>query len=90
MYSRATNYKKFGFSHFYTLTGPDVISHQDKIDDSPYVSDEATYESTHAKKSRKPMSNQFLQVITMQNHMPYHDWYKHNDFKADLHHGTSR
>ncbi|WP_438264889.1 sulfatase-like hydrolase/transferase, partial [Bifidobacterium catenulatum] len=40
MYSRATNYKKFGFSHFYTLTGPDVISHQDKIDDSPYVSDE--------------------------------------------------
>ena len=26
MYSRATNYKKFGFSHFYTLTGPDVIS----------------------------------------------------------------
>ena len=29
MYSRATNYKKFGFSHFYTLTGPDVISHQD-------------------------------------------------------------
>ena len=22
MYSRATNYKKFGFSHFYTLTGP--------------------------------------------------------------------
>ena len=39
MYSRATNYKKFGFSHFYTLTGPDVIKYQDKIDESPYVSD---------------------------------------------------
>lgn len=81
MYSRATNYKKFGFSHFYTLTGPDVISHQDKIDDLPYVSDEATYQST-LEEVRKTKSNQFLQVITMQNHMPYHDWYKHNDFKA--------
>ena len=81
MYSRATNYKKFGFSHFYTLTGPDVISHQDKIDDSPYVSDEATYQST-LEEVRKTKSNQFLQVITMQNHMPYHKWYKHNDFKA--------
>ena len=81
MYSRATNYKKFGFSHFYTLTGPDVISHQDKIDDSPYVSDEATYQST-LEEVRKTKSNQFLQVITMQNHMPYHDWYKHNDFTA--------
>ena len=52
MYSRATNYKKFGFSHFYTLTGPDVISHQDKIDDSPYVSDEATYQE-HAGGSQE-------------------------------------
>lgn len=68
MYSRATNYKKFGFSHFYTLTGPDVISHQDKIDDSPYVSDEATYEST-IEEVKKTDGNQFLQVITMQNHM---------------------
>ena len=82
MYSRATNYKKFGFSHFYTLTGPDVISHQDKIDDSPYVSDEATYEST-IEEVKKTDGNQFLQVITMQNHMPYHDWYKNNDFKAE-------
>ena len=82
MYSRATNYKKFGFSHFYTLTGPDVISHQDKIDESPYVSDEATYQST-LEEVRKTKSNQFLQVITMQNHMPYHEWYKHNDFKAE-------
>ena len=81
MYSRATNYKKFGFSHFYTLTGPDVISHQDKIDDSPYVSDEATYQST-LEEVKKTKSNQFLQVITMQNHMPYHEWYKNNDFKA--------
>lgn len=81
MYSRAINYKKFGFSHFYTLQGEDIISHQDKIDDSPYVSDAATYEST-LEEVRKTDGNQFLQVITMQNHMPYKNWYKNNDFKV--------
>ncbi len=82
MYSRATNYKKFGFSHFYTLTGPDIISHQDRIDDSPYVSDKATYKST-VEQVRKSKNSQFLQVITMQNHMPYHEWYRNNDFTAE-------
>lgn len=81
MYSRAINYKKFGFSHFYTLQGDDIISHQDKIDDSPYVSDEATYKST-LEEVRKTDGNQFLQVITMQNHMPYKNWYKNNEFKV--------
>lgn len=87
MYSRAINYKKFGFSHFYTLTGPDVISHQDKLDDSPYVSDAATYLSTleELKKTDHP---QFLQVITMQNHMPYHEWYADNDYTAESTTGT--
>ncbi len=82
MYSRATNYKKFGFSHFYTLTGPDVISHQEKIGSSPYVSDEATYEST-LEQLRSTNDSQFLQLITMQNHMPYHNWYEDNDFTAE-------
>ncbi|KFI94050.1 arylsulfatase [Bifidobacterium saguini DSM 23967] len=87
MYSRATNYKKFGFSHFYTLTGPDVIKYQDKIDDSPYVSDKSSYDSAlEGIKSGK--SNKFIQIITMQNHMPYHEWYKNNDYTAESTTGT--
>lgn len=82
MYSRATNYKKFGFSHFYTLTGPDVISHQEKLGSSPYVSDEATYEST-LEQIRSTNGSQFLQLITMQNHMPYHSWYEDNEFTVE-------
>lgn len=82
MYSRATNYEKFGFGHFYTLTGPDVISHQGKIDDSPYVSDQQTYLST-LEEVKKTDKAQFLQVITMQNHMPYHEWYQDNEFTAE-------
>ena len=80
-YSRATNYKKFGFAHFYTLQGDDIIKHRDKIDRSPYVSDKATYQSALEDISSTD-SNQFIQIITMQNHMPYNDWYADNEFKA--------
>ncbi len=87
MYSRATNYKKFGFSHFYTLTGPDVIKYQDKIDESPYVSDKSSYDSAlEGIKSGK--TNKFIQIITMQNHMPYHEWYENNDYTAEPTTGT--
>lgn len=87
MYSRATNYKKFGFSHFYALTGPDVIKYQDKIDESPYVSDKSSYDSAlEGIKSGK--TNKFIQIITMQNHMPYHEWYENNDYTAESTTGT--
>ena len=87
MYSRATNYKKFGFSHFYTLIGPDVIKYQDKIDESPYVSDKSSYDSAlEGIKSGK--TNKFIQIITMQNHMPYHEWYENNDYTAESTTGT--
>ena len=87
MYSRATNYKKFGFSHFYTLTGPDVIKYQDKIDESPYVSDKSSYDSAlEGIKSGK--TNKFIQIITMQNHMPYHEWYENNDYTSESTTGT--
>ena len=87
MYSRATNYKKFGFSHFYTLTGPDVIKYQDKIDESPYVSDKSSYDSA-LEGIRSGKTNKFIQIITMQNHMPYHEWYENNDYTAESTPGT--
>ncbi len=79
MYSRATNYRKFGFSHFYTLEGDDVIAHRDTVDKSPYVSDAATYRSVLDEVGSTD-ANQFISVITMQNHMPYNDWYSDNEF----------
>lgn len=87
MYSRATNYKKFGFSHFYTLTGPDVIKYQDKIDESPYVSDKSSYDSA-LEGIRSGKTSKFIQIITMQNHMPYHEWYENNDYTAESTTGT--
>lgn len=79
MYSRETNYQKFGFSHLYALSGNSIVSHQDKIDDSPYVSDAAAYQET-VDKLKTSDDGQFIQVLTMQNHMPYTNWYDNNQF----------
>lgn len=81
MYLRANNYKKFGFSHFYSLQSPEMIAHRQKIDSSPYVSDESAYQSVYESMKKNP-SNEFVQLATMQNHMPYQNWYKDNDFKV--------
>ena len=82
MYSRAENYKKFGFSHFYSLTGPDQIAHQDRIDRSQYVGDRSAYDSA-LEQMGDDKGNQFVEVITMQNHMPYNDWYDDNNFSVN-------
>lgn len=83
MYFRGTNYKKFGFSTFWTADGPNEISFSDTIDNSDYISDESTYQSVYEEVSQKNSGNQFIQVVTMQNHMPYYDWYDNNEFKDD-------
>ena len=82
MYSRAENYKKFGFSHFYSLTGPDQIAHQERIDRSQYVGDRSAYDSA-LEQMGDDKGNQFVEVITMQNHMPYNDWYDDNNFTVN-------
>ncbi|WP_425605042.1 LTA synthase family protein [Bombiscardovia apis] len=87
MYSRAQNYKTFGFSHFYSLAGKDIIAHQDHIDSSPYVSDQAAYQSA-LDEMQSTQTNQFVEVITMQNHMPYNDWYQDNPFQVSAAEGA--
>lgn len=81
MYLRDTNYKKFGFSQFLTLDEPNVIKHQGKLGRSPYVSDEQSYQSIlDAINGQENGETQFIQMVTMQNHMPYTDWYPNNEF----------
>ena len=83
MYLRDTNYKKFGFSKFWTLQEPNVITHQGVLGTSPYVSDEQTYQNVLDSVSKQDGQHpQFLQVVTMQNHMPYTDWYPDNEYFA--------
>ena len=80
MYLRDIDYKKFGFSHFYTLDSNPPITHHDGLDNSPYASDAEAYQNVvdELQNSNHP---QFIQLATMQNHPPYSDWYSDNQFK---------
>ena len=80
MYLRDIDYKKFGFSHFYTLDSNPPITHHDGLDTSPYASDAEAYQNVvdELQNSNHP---QFIQLATMQNHPPYSDWYSDNQFK---------
>lgn len=81
MYSRSGNYKKFGFSRFYSLNGRDIIRYQNRIDKAISISDESAYASAleGIQSAHKP---RFIQLVTMQNHMPFNNWYEHNEFIA--------
>lgn len=102
LYSRSVNYRKFGFSHFYSQSDPLIADHARRIDRSHYISDETSYDAVlrlienaaddgnggdggdggdGAAQSGKA-ATQFIQLVTMQNHMGYENWYDDNQFKA--------
>ena len=80
MYLRDAKYKKFGFNKFYTLDSEPAITHQDRTDNSPYVNDAASYQNI-IDQLNKEEHPQFLQLVTMQNHMTYDNWYFNNQFE---------
>lgn len=82
MYLRNINYKKFGFSYLYTLDSKISLEHTNHIDRSPYVSDSEAYQSILdlLSQQQESLSSQFLQLVTMQNHMPYGEYYDNNEF----------
>lgn len=82
MYFRSANYKKFGFSKFWSYNPPNIMVNQDRIDSSGYVSDKASYKEVLDNLGDKA-SGQFIQLVTMQNHLPYPDWYGNNQYVAE-------
>lgn len=81
LYGRKIVYKKFGFRSLRTLDNPDdpFTTMLNTIDRNPYVSDAATYNSVMAEL-QDHQSPEFINVMTMQNHLPYTDWYDNNQF----------
>ena len=65
MYLRDSNYKKIKFSKLYTLDSNPAITHQDRVDNSLYVSDEAAYQNVLDVLNNSDHS-QFIQLVTMQ------------------------
>lgn len=82
LYSRKTVYRKFGFDRFYHFDGGDKITYTGKIQHNKHVSDDATYHEIDLDLHRQP-HGKFVQVATMQNHMPYNpSYYDHRQFKV--------
>ena len=79
MYLRDTDYRKFGFAHLRTLDSKPKITHKQTSDYNPYVTDEAAYQNVLDLVNNETHP-QFLQLSTMQNHMPYTGWYPDNEF----------
>lgn len=80
MYFRDLNYRKFGFSKFYATDGEPQLDDLQSIDSAWYASDESLYAQV-LEHIGSDDTNMFYQVVTMQNHMPYSDFYENNQFK---------
>lgn len=76
LYSRKAVYRKFGFNKFYHFDGGAKITYTKKIQNSPRVSDDSAYKEISLNLQRQP-HGKFVQMATMQNHMPYDPSYYH-------------
>lgn len=74
-YNRIQVYKDFGFDKFVYNDSKYSIIDKRKIDNSPYYSDSTTYANA-LKQVRSRRGGQFVNLISIQNHMPYNNWYK--------------
>ena len=80
LYNRKNVFKKFGFQQFYYVGSKDKLKYTHKIDDSPYIDDESAYKNTLDVISKSTNKTQFIQLSTMQNHMPFNNYYKKHDY----------
>lgn len=82
LYSRKAVYRKFKFNKFYHFDGGSKITYTKKIQNSPRVSDDSAYREITLNLHRQP-HGKFVQMATMQNHMPYNpSYYHHRQFKV--------
>lgn len=89
-YDRGTDYPKFGFNKFSYLGSRQYpIRHQKKIDRNTYMSDETAYANTLDQLRTHPQA-QFINLVTMQNHLPYNNLYNGIDrYRATVGNGTN-
>lgn len=80
-YDRNTVYQRFGIQSFRNInsTGNEALKYTDTVDGGAYVSDESSYKDTLWQINHQK-GGQFINLITMQNHMPYTTNYAGNQF----------
>ncbi|WP_461219579.1 LTA synthase family protein [Lapidilactobacillus salsurivasis] len=79
-YNRKAVYQKFGFNKFAFLGSQYQIYDQKKIGTSPYLSDETAYDNA-LRQIKAQQNGQFINLISIQNHMPFTpDYYPDHDY----------
>lgn len=78
-YSRVEDYKRFKFNKFVYLGSRYKIIDQKKLGSSSYDSDFTAY-ANGLRQINEQKGGQFINLITIQNHMPYNNWYPHNEY----------
>jgi phosphoglycerol transferase MdoB-like AlkP superfamily enzyme len=81
-YNRRQVYQKFGFNKFVYNGSKYSIIDKRRIDNSPYLSDTTAYANA-LKQVQARKGSQFVNLITIQNHMPFNGWYK-NPIKVSI------
>ncbi|CAJ1200750.1 LTA synthase family protein [Companilactobacillus paralimentarius] len=82
-YNRNSVYKNFGIQTFRNLdtSKTEPLKYADTLPEMEYVSDESAYKDT-LWQINQAKGGQFINLVTMQNHMPYTNNYTNNPFKA--------
>jgi len=82
-YARNVVYKKFGIQTFRNIgtTGDLALKYTATEDGGQYVSDESAFKDT-LWQLNQTKGGQFINLVTMQNHLPYTTKYAGNQFKV--------
>lgn len=74
-YSRIAVYKKLGFDKFLYVGSKYKINHKNYLEHNNYLSDKTAYANV-LDEVKGSSTGKFINLVTMQNHMPYNDKYK--------------
>ena len=82
-YNRNSVYEKFGIKTFKNIdtTGSLKLKYTDVLPQMEYVSDQSAYKDT-LEQVNSVNGGQFINLVTMQNHMPYTNNYTNNPYKV--------
>ena len=73
-YNRPQVYQRFGFNKFVYLGSKYKIIDKHYLGSSPYLSDTTAYANAMRQINAR-QGGQFMNLITIQNHMPFNGWY---------------
>lgn len=72
LYNRKDVFKRFGFQQFYYEgSSKNKLKYTDKVPASSFISDESAFKETERLITKNNQKSQFIQLSTMQNHLPY-------------------